>query len=319
MKKAVVLVLVLVLATGLLSACGGQKDSEKLQIVTTVFPEYDWVKNVLGQHSRSAEITLLCDNGVDMHSYQPTAEDIMKISTCDLFIYVGGESDAWVKKALEKPKNKNRIVINLMEVLGENAKQEELVEGMEGEDDEEEGEEEYDEHVWLSLQNAADFTNRIAEELGQIDPSSAKDYAANAKDYVDRLLALKQEYADAVNASTRKTVLFADRFPFRYLTDECGLSYYAAFKGCSAEVEASFDTVIFLAKKTDELNLNCILTIDGGNRQLAETVLQNTENPRRKILSLNSMQSVTKKDIENGMTYVSVMKDNLAVLTEALQ
>ncbi|MBO6066133.1 MAG: zinc ABC transporter substrate-binding protein, partial [Lachnospiraceae bacterium] len=145
MKKAVVLVLVLVLATGLLSACGGQKASEKLQIVTTVFPEYDWVKNVLGQHSQSAEITLLCDNGVDMHSYQPTAEDIMKISTCDLFIYVGGESDAWVKKALEKPKNKNRIVINLMEVLGENAKQEELVEGMEREDDEEEGEEEYDE------------------------------------------------------------------------------------------------------------------------------------------------------------------------------
>lgn len=317
MKKTTALVLLLVLATGLLSACGGQKDSGKLQIVTTVFPEYDWVKNVLGDRASSAEITLLSGNGVDMHSYQPTAEDIMKISTCDLFIYVGGESDAWVKKALENPKNKNRRVINLMEVLGENARQEELVEGMQGEDEEDEAE--YDEHVWLSFQNAVTFSFRISTELGKLDPDHAQDYHDNAKKYSDQLLALKAEYQKAVDASAGKTILVADRFPFRYLVDEFGLSYYAAFKGCSAETEASFETVIFLAGKADELGLKTVLTIDGGSRKIADSVVSNTKDRNRTVLALNSMQSVTMKDIEGGTTYLSVMTDNLEVLKQALR
>ena len=317
MKKTAALVLLLVLATGLLSACGGQKDSGKLQIVTTVFPEYDWVKNVLGDRASSAEITLLSGNGVDMHSYQPTAEDIMKISTCDLFIYVGGESDAWVKKALENPKNKNRRVINLMEVLGENARQEELVEGMQGEDEEDEAE--YDEHVWLSFQNAVTFSFRISTELGKLDPDHAQDYHDNAKKYSDQLLALKAEYQKAVDASAGKTILVADRFPFRYLVDEFGLSYYAAFKGCSAETEASFETVIFLAGKVDELGLKTVLTIDGGSRKIADSVISNTKDKNQTVLALNSMQSVTKKDIEGGATYLSVMTDNLEVLKQALR
>ncbi|MBR5667950.1 MAG: zinc ABC transporter substrate-binding protein [Lachnospiraceae bacterium] len=318
MKKAFALVLTLVLAIGLLSACGTGKNSDKLQIVTTVFPEYDWVKNVLGDRASSAEITLLCDNGVDMHSYQPTAEDVMKISTCDLFIYVGGESDAWVKKALENPKNKKRVVINLMEVLGENAKQEETVEGMENEDGEED-EAEYDEHVWLSFGNAVTFSDRIAAELGKLDPDHAQEYRDNAKQYAEKLGALKAEYQKAVDASAKKTLLLADRFPFRYLVDEFGLSYYAAFKGCSAETEASFETVIFLAGKADELGLNTVLTIDGGSRKIAEAVISNTKDKNRQILSLNSMQSVTKKDIEAGTTYLSVMTDNLEVLKQALR
>ena len=317
MKKTTALVLLLVLATGLLSACGGQKDSGKLQIVTTVFPEYDWVKNVLGDRASSAEITLLSGNGVDLHSYQPTAEDIMKISTCELFIYVGGESDAWVKKALENPKNKNRRVINLMEVLGENARQEELVEGMQGEDEEDEAE--YDEHVWLSFQNAVIFSFRISTELGKLDPDHAQDYHDNAKKYSDQLLALKAEYQKAVDASAGKTILVADRFPFRYLVDEFGLSYYAAFKGCSAETEASFETVIFLAGKADELGLKTVLTIDGGSRKIADSVVSNTKDRNRTVLALNSMQSVTMKDIEGGTTYLSVMTDNLEVLKQALR
>lgn len=317
MKKTTALVLLIVLATGLLSACGGQKNSGKLQIVTTVFPEYDWVKNVLGDRASSAEITLLSGNGVDMHSYQPTAEDIMKISTCDLFIYVGGESDAWVKKALENPKNKNRRVINLMEVLGENARQEELVEGMQGEDEEDEAE--YDEHVWLSFQNAVTFSFRISTELGKLDPDHAQDYHDNAKKYSDQLLALKVEYQKAVDASAGKTILVADRFPFRYLVDEFGLSYYAAFKGCSAETEASFETVIFLAGKVDELGLKTVLTIDGGSRKIADSVVSNTKDRNQTVLALNSMQSVTMKDIEGGTTYLSVMTDNLEVLKKALR
>ena len=290
---------------------------EKIRIVTTIFPEYDWVREILGDKADSAEITMLLDNGVDLHSYQPTADDIIKLSDCDLFVYVGGESDGWVEDALKSAANKDRKVINLLEILGDSVKEEETVEGMQEEEEDHE-EKEYDEHVWLSLKNAKTLVGAISAALQEIDPDNKDTYAANADAYGQKLSALDAEYQKAVSAGTYKTLLFGDRFPFRYLVDDYGLSYYAAFAGCSAESEASFETVSFLARKVDEGKLPCVLTIEGAQHKIAETVVQNTAGKNQKILTMDSMQSTTSQDVAGGTTYLSLMEKNLDVLKEAL-
>ena len=326
MKKAISLLLAALLLLGGLSACGGAggkpaAESGKLQIVTTIFPIYDWVTNILGDDPAEAEVTLLLGSGVDLHSFQPSAADILKISTCDLFVYVGGESDAWVDDALKEAVNKNMVVVSLMDALGDAVKEEETVEGMEAEEAEDEGEEEgpeYDEHVWLSLRNAADLTHSIANALETVDAAHAETYRANAAAYIAKLNVLDADYRAAVDAAAVKTLLFGDRFPFRYLVDDYGLAYYAAFVGCSAETEASFETITFLARKADELSLPAVCTIEGSDKRIAETVVQNTRAKDQKILTLDSMQSITAKDAAGGVTYLSVMESNLAVLKEAL-
>lgn len=329
MKKIIVMFIVLctlVSGIGVLTACSVSQKSDKIKIVTTVFSEYDWTMNVLGDKKDNADVTLLLDSGADLHSYQPTVEDIAKVATCDLFIFVGGESDEWVDDALKNVTNKNMIVINLLETLGDKAKEEELVEGMQGEEhDHEEGEEhdeeaetEYDEHVWLSLKNAGVFVEEIASALGKIDKDNASIYEKNAEEYKEKLSALDKQYEQAVKSATAKTVLFGDRFPFRYLVDDYGISYYAAFVGCSAETEASFETIVFLAGKVDELGLGAILKIESSDGKIAQTIKNNTTAKNQKILTMDSLQSATKKEYAAGRTYLKVMQDNLAVLTEAL-
>ena len=328
MKKITALLLALFMLVGALAGCGKQNDTnqtDKLSIVTTIFPEYDWVREILGDKADNAEITMLLDNGVDLHSYQPTADDIVKISDCDLFIYVGGESDEWVEDALRNAANGNMKVINLLEVLGDSVKTEEIVEGMqeaehEYEDAEEhEHEEEADEHVWLSLKNAKMLVRVISKALQELDPDSKDIYAANADAYVKKLSALDAEYQAAVDAASNKTILFGDRFPFRYLVDDYGLRYYAAFVGCSAETEAGFETISFLAKRVDEWKLPCVLTIEGAQHKIAETIVRNTTAKNQRVLTMDSMQSTTSKDVKNGTTYLSVMEKNLSVLKEALR
>lgn len=278
------------------------------------------MREILGDKADRAEVTMLLDNGVDLHSYQPTADDIIKISDCDLFIYVGGESDGWVEDALKEATNKEMQVINLLDVLGEQVKEEEVVEGMEAEEEEseDENEPEYDEHVWLSLKNAETLCSAITDALEEIDPANKDAYAANAASYLEKLAALDGEYQTVVDNAARKTVLFGDRFPFRYLVDDYGLSYYAAFAGCSAETEASFETISFLAGKVDELGLPCVLTIEDAQHKIAETIVQNTSKKNQSILTLDSMQSTTSTDVANGTTYLSVMESNLDVLKQAL-
>ena len=323
MKKFTALLLTFVLFLSLCPASGLAGEAGKIRVVTTIFPIYDWVREIAGD-TGNTEITLLLDSGVDLHSFQPSAQDILKVATCDLFIYVGGESDEWAEDALAEAVNPDMVVISLVEALGENAKAEEIVEGMEAEEEEEEGEEgeeeepEIDEHVWLSLRNAQVFTSAIADALAQKDSANADSYRANAEAYGAKLAALDAAYAEAVDSAAHKTLLFGDRFPFRYLTDDYGLAYYAAFAGCSAETEASFETVIFLAKKTDELQLPAVLTIEGKDHRIAETIIGSTADKNRKLLTLNSMQGTTANDIEQGATYLKIMEDNLAVLKEAL-
>ena len=304
--------------------------ASKKSIVCTTFPEYDWVMNILGEKAGSFDVTLLQNNGTDLHSYQPSVKDIEKIANADLFVYVGGESDQWVEKVVSQSVNKKQIVVNMLEVLGDKVREEEIVEGMQAEEeeehehhqhhgeDEDEEEVEYDEHVWLSLNNAIDLTNVLCAEISKIDGGNASVYSKNAEAYTKQLAALDAEFKAAVKSAQKSTVLFGDRFPFRYLTDDYDLNYYAAFLGCSAESEASFETIIFLANKVDELGLNAVLTIEKSDKKIAKTVVNSTKNKNQQILEMDSLQSITTKEIIGGRNYLSAMKKNLEVLKKAL-
>ena len=321
MKKILALLLALWIPAAVLSGCAPQDASaasNKLNIVTTIFPAYDWVREILGDETDRAEITMLLDSGVDLHSYQPTVDDIVKISDCDLFLYVGGESDGWVDDALKNAPNKERKVIRLLDVLGDSAKAEETVAGMQEEEHDHEEEAEYDEHIWLSLKNAQVLVAAISEALQESDPARKDTYAANAAAYAEKLSALDGEYRAAVDSGKYKTLLFGDRFPFRYLADDYGLDYCAAFPGCSAETEASFETVSFLAGKMDALGLPCVLTIEGTQHKIAETIVQNTAQKNQQVLTMDSMQAVTANDAASGVSYLSIMEKNLSVLKKAL-
>ena len=331
MKKIIIAVLCMLLTAGALAGCGEKNKSEKnadLSIVATIFPGYDWVREIMGDEAENADITMLMDNGTDLHSYQPTADDISKISKCDLFIYAGGESDEWVKDALKQAENKDMKVINMMEMLGDSVKTEEVVEGMESEHDHDHDEDgdnhdsdqevEYDEHTWLSLKNAEMICEAIENDLSSLDPENKDIYKKNSEEYISKLSELDSKYQKTVDDAARKTVLFGDRFPFRYLTDDYGLHYYAAFVGCSAETEASFKTVKFLAEKVDELDLPCVMTIEGSDHKIAETIIRNTADKDQKVLTMDSMQAVTASDLKDGKTYLSVMENNLEALKEAL-
>lgn len=329
MKKYIAVFAALLLLSALLPAPEAAAERE-LSIVTTIFPEYDWVMEILGENAPNVQVTMLLDNGVDLHSYQPNVKDMVTLSTCDLFLYVGGESDSWVDDALAGATNKNMIVINLLEVLGENAKEELLVEGMEHSHEEEEHHEEahaeedheheaeLDEHVWLSLRNASLFCQAIRDALITLDPENEELYRANTEDYLEELSRLDDAFAAAVAEDSQDTLLFGDRFPFRYLTDDYGLQYYAAFSGCSAETEASFETIIFLANKLDELGLHTVMTLEGSDGKLAQTIIS-TAKADADILCLDSMQSTTKKDVQEGAKYLAIMEKNLDVLAQALR
>ena len=509
MKKTLCILFALILALGIFAACGNKKpqdqepsasapqeSAEKLRIVTTIFPMYDWIRQILGDRADQAELSMLINSGVDLHSFQPSAEDILKVSECDLFVYVGGESDEWVEDILETAQNKKMVAVNLLEALGEGVKTEEVKEGMEADHDheheheeieaeeikdrtleefagewkslypmlqngeldayaeheaEEDGstkeealkelsekwnceateiridgnhitfvladkttktaaytyagysavkdedgditgvryqfetkdenapkyvqfndhgheptaevehfhvyfgdesfetlldsesnpffvpaastadeileelteghhhEEEYDEHVWLSLKNASVLCNTLCDEISGLDPNNKAAYEANTSAYVAKLDALDAQYQAAVDAAKVKTLLFGDRFPFRYLADDYGLDYYAAFVGCSAASEASFETIAFLAEKVDELGLKAIMQIESADGSIANTIRETTKTKDQKVLTMNSLQSTTSTDVAEGATYLAAMEENLTVLQDALQ
>lgn len=313
MKKSFILLAVLMTAM-IFSACGADKPVQQdgtIKVVTTIFPLYDWTREIIGTE-RNFELTLLQDKGVDLHSFQPTVEDLRKVSECDVFIYVGGESDEWISDALKNATNKNMVVVNLLDVLGDKVKPEEHVEGMEHEHEDAQ-EAETDEHVWLSLTNAKILCDAIQDAIGKAAPTQSESLKKNAVAYKEKLAALDKKYRDTLSPARGKTLLFGDRFPFRYLVDDYGLKYFAAFSGCSAETEASFQTITFLAGKVDELNLPFVMTIEDTNHKIAETIITNTAAKNQKILVLNSMQGKVE-----GETYLSVMEKNLEVLSEAL-
>ena len=337
--KQIVFVLVFLMIVALSSGCinagrpavsGPETLPEKsrISIVCTTFPQYDWVRQILGGKAGEMDLVFLLDNRIDLHNYQPSVGDIVKIQDCDLFIYVGGESDEWADDVLRQAMNPNMVVINLMDILGEGVKPEEIIEGMEHDEDDHDSDsvnedghdhdEQYDEHVWLSLKNAVILCAAIEGALSSLDAENAEMYRNNLSAYVEKLAALDKEYRAAVDAAAVKTLLFGDRFPFRYLADDYGLEYYAAFPGCSAETEASFETIIFLAGKLEELGLENVIVTESADQSIAKTIINNTDSKDRQILVLDSMQSVTAADAQGGASYLSIMEGNLGVLKTAL-
>ena len=331
--KIVLLSIAIVICIGF-CGCNTKENSNKIKVVTTIFPEYDWMRQVIGNLD-NYELSLLIDNGTDLHSYQPTVADLALINDCDVFVYVGGESDEWVDEALGLSKKQDKIVINLLNVLTERALEEEFVEGMQGgeeghhhaededseehhhdEDEDSEGhhhgeDEEYDEHVWLSLKNAKVVVEEMSDALSNIDTENAEVLKSNSTDYISKLDELDKEYEKKISESGIDTLLFADRFPFRYLVNDYDLKYYAAFLGCSAETEASFETIVFLSKKLDELGLKKVFILENSDDAFAETVIDSSSSEDVQVVILDSLQSVNSKQIENGVTYLSIMEENV--------
>ena len=302
-----------------------EETDRKLNIVTTIFPEYDWTRNILGNREADVNLTMLLDNGTDLHSFQPAVKDIMKVSSCDLLIYVGGESDQWIEDALESAQNKDMKTINLMEVLGDTIKEEETVEGMQdsehehGHEDEHahegEDEKEYDEHVWTSPANAILLVEKIRDTLISLDPERKAVFEKNAEAYLAELRQLDQDYRQMAENAKRHTLVFGDRFPFLYLVKNYGLSYYAAFPGCSSETEPSAATIAFLTDEVEHEQIPVVFRLEMSNGKVAEAIAEVTGT---RTAVLHSCHTLTREEMERGETYLSLMRQNLEQLDKAL-
>ena len=311
-KKAMAILLCTTILCGCTAPAQQKTENEGLSVVTTVFPVYDWLRNIT--EGTDTEVTMLMQNGSDLHNFQPSAKDIITINDADMFVYIGGESDEWTADVLREAKSSLESV-SLMDSGRVSLVEDEVKEGMTVEEEEEP---ENDEHIWLSLQNAIKYTELLSEKLQEIDPDNAERYHQNAEAYIGKLMALDREYSVTAENAKNRTLVFCDRFPFIYMMKDYGLDYYAAFNGCSAETEASFETVVYLGEKLDELQLKHVFIIENSNTDIADTVIRTSKDQNRDILVLDSMQSVTGGQAENGVTYLSVMEENLEVLKKGL-
>ncbi|MCR5665612.1 MAG: metal ABC transporter substrate-binding protein [Eubacterium sp.] len=323
MKKIHLIVLaVVLLMTGVLSGCTGASsgvNTDKIQVTATLFPQYDWMRQIIGEDNEYIELNLINDSGTDLHSYQPTVQDVALMSESDLLVYTGGESEEWVLDMQQEAANDKLQIVSLLDVLGEQAVAEEEV-GAKAERTHSHTEEEleYDEHVWLSVKNAMMYVQYLSNMIVQLDPEHADTYEANTKAYLAKLEALDEQYQTVVDNASSSTLVYADRFPFRYMVEDYGLTYYAAYSGCSADTQVTFETITSLAAYMDQTEANAILIIDNSDESLAKTVLKYTNNPNRQILKMKSLQSATKSQIAEGLNYLDVMNENLAVLEKAL-
>lgn len=324
MKKYLSLFLVAILGV-FMTACDVQKDNiskddNKISIVSTIFPGYDFAKQIVGEN---ANVELLLPPGYESHSYEPSPQDIIKIQNADLFIYVGGESDEWVDKILDSMDTKVNV-IKMMDVV--DVYEEELVEGMQDEHnhdleehdheaEEHEHEHEYDEHVWTSIKNSIKILDAIGDKIETIDPSNKADYSKNKNEYKEKLNSLDTKFTDLFNNSSNKTLIFGDRFPFRYFVEDYKLNYYAAFPGCSSETEPSAATVAFLIDKAKEKSINTIFYIEFSNHNIADTIAESTS---AKTAMLHSCHNVSSDEIENNASYYSIMENNYNTLKGAL-
>ena len=312
MKRIISVILCMTAILCLFCSCGNEdtkKDDGKLNIVTTIFPPYDFAKNVGGEY---VNVSMLLKPGMESHSYDPTPQDIIKIQECDLFIYTGGESDEWVKDILESSDRKPKKTLAMMDVC--ETVREETVEGMEKDEDDSD-EIEYDEHVWTSPKNAVNITVSIDSILKELDKSHTDEFEKNTSEYKNKLSQLDGDFREIADNAKRKTLVFGDRFPFRYFADEYGLKYYAAFPGCSSETEPSPSTVSFLIDKVKAEKIPVVFSIEFSNGKVADTICESTGS---KKMTFHSCHNVTQEEFDNGVSYLSLMQGNVKALKEAL-
>jgi zinc transport system substrate-binding protein len=288
-------------------------EGKKLSVVTTIFPPYDFARQIAGD---KAEVTMLLPPGAESHSFEPTPQDIIKIQNCDVFVYNGGDSDAWVDRILGSMDTSGIRVLSMMDMVKARLVEEETVEGMEAE--EEDGPDqgpEYDEHVWTSPVNSSVIVSALERSLAEADPANAEAYKAGADDYNAKLAELDAGFKAIVESAPLKELVFGDRFPFRYFAEEYGLKYYAAFNGCSTETEASPATIAFLINKVREDKIPAVCHIELSNEKIADAVCEATgaEN-----LLFHSAHNLTKDDFDAGASYYDIMKLNEEALKKAL-
>lgn len=318
--KDLIAALLIISAVCLMSACGSAAESkgDKPSVVCTGFAQYDWVRSIIGEQAGEWDIIRLNEKGADMHSFQPSAEDIITITDADLFIYTGGFSESWAEDILSPKKGFKGKAYCLLKHRETVAEDEAFIcDESESHESHDSHSDEYDEHIWLSPKRAINFCEDITEEICTIDPAGSEIYRENCSAYVEKLEAMDQEYRQVISEAPEKTLIFADRFPFRYLAEDYGLTCYAAFPGCSAETEASFETIAFLSDKLKKSGLSAVLVTEGSDKSIAETVVKNSGLKDIHILTINSMQSPAENS--DGLTYMNVMDYNLGVLKIALE
>ena len=317
-KKIVAFLICASMAAGTVS-CGVSFDKKnedgKLSVVTTIFPQYDFVRQIAGDN---VQLTMLLKPGAESHTYEPTPQDIVKIQECDLFIYNGGEGDVWVDSILESLDEKVDTIA-LMDCV--ETVEEEVVEGMQEEEhDHEHGHEdeekpELDEHVWTSPENAEKIVSVISQKLCEKDSDNAETYKVNTDKYLSELEKLDEQFKEIVSGGKRRTMVFGDRFPFRYFADAYDIEYFAAFPGCSSESEPSASTIAFLIDKIEKEDIPAIFSIEFSSKKIANTLSEATG---AQILEFHSCHNVTTEDLKNGETYVSIMSRNADNLEKAL-
>lgn len=311
MKRLIAALLCLCL---MLCGCTAQPekphDETKLQIVCTSFPAYDFAREIAGDR---AELTLLIKPGSEVHSYEPTPKDMIRIQESDLFICNGGESEAWVESLVGEDVN----ILRMMECVETVAESGEGIYAAEDEHDHEhdDGEEELDEHVWTTPGNAAKICYALCDKLCEADPENANEYMLNYEVYNAKLMELDIEIRTTVLNGVRDTLVFADRFPMRYFTREYGLKYYAAYPGCASQTEPSAKTVAFLIDHVREENIPAVLYMEFSNEKMADVICEDTG---CKKLPFYSAHSVTAQQFEDGVTYLDLMRMNIETLKEAL-
>lgn len=319
MKRLISIIPVILLFSFLLAGCGKSDEAasnnnsdggDKISVVTTIFAPYDFIREIAGQE---ADVTMLLPPASESHSFEPTPQDIIKIQNCDVFVYVGGESDEWVDGILESMDTEDMKIVTLMDLV--DTVEEEVVEGMEEEEEEEEGIA-YDEHVWTSPKNAELIVQSLSDTLCEVDKANVSVYEENTAEYLKKLDELDKAFQEVVDAGVRKTIIFGDRFPFRYFADAYGLDYFAAFPGCSTETECSAATIAFLIDKVEEENIPVVFHVELSNGKIADTISESTG---AKVVLLHACHNISKEDFEKGVSYLELMTQNVENLKEALQ
>ena len=309
------LIMALFLCIPALSSCAKQpQQDDRKTVITTVFATYDFARQIVGD---SMQVSLLLSPGAESHTYEPTPQDMIAIQNCDLFIYIGGESEAWVERLLRGSDTKDGKTLRLMDYV--NLLHEETVEGMQTEEhgthEEDAHEEELDEHIWTSPKVAMQMVDAIYESLCEAVPESSALFHANTEAYQKQLQLLDQTFSDIVSAADTDTIIFADRFPCRYFTHTYGLQYYAAFPGCADDAEPSAATLTFLIDKVSETSIPVVFYTEFSNQKIADTICEETGAEKRLF---HSCHNVTKTEMESGATYLSLMQQNAENLKEAL-
>lgn len=322
LKKILLVILLLlivaIIATGLaLSGYYKIQKTDKLKVVVTNFATYDFIRQIAGNN---VELQFLLEPGVEAHSYDPTAKDLVDIQESDIFIYIGGEVEKWADRILETIDTKNTKTICLLDTVELIEEQE--VDGAEEHEKHEEQIQAFDEHIWTSPENAIKIVETLSNVLSENDLKNARNYEKNATNYINEIKEVQAKIENIVANKKRDRLVFGDRMPMQYFLKEFGLKASAAFNGCSTDAEPSSSTIAYLVEKVKEESIPVILYIELGNGKVANVIAENVKskyNINVNVMQIQSFHNVSKKDFENGESYVSLMNRNLEVLKRALQ